>query len=325
MGRYSAVPEGGGGACGGGGREANCVVEASGGGVLAGRDCAGAASQDNESVPSASALKGEDVDSEQTLSKGERLLEAASRPQVAGDLPAQFRAQEYIMFDTDTYDLRRAAAGLLRRMPELDLSGCFREADGQQEICLEALRANDQIFRSFQARQRLREHVSEDSAFLSAYERLVVEVLCPHLEVKLRETVDGGARPPTRFVYQYPPTLRIQPGPSESFKRPHRDAEYGHQVGEVNFWMPLTNYSEMTRTTLWVESSPNLGDYKPLDIDYGSIAMFHGTLCRHSVPANASLFTRVSMDFRIGVGDFFDPAWSLEGVKMVHGRRELFL
>ena len=25
------------------------------------------------------------------------------------------------------------------------------------------------------------------------------------------------------------------------FKRPHRDAEYGHQIGELNCWMPLTD------------------------------------------------------------------------------------
>ena len=37
--------------------------------------------------------------------------------------------------------------------------------------------------------------------------------------------------------------------------------------------------------------------------------MFHGTLVRHFVPPNRSEHTRVSMDFRIGVGQHFDPDW----------------
>ena len=53
----------------------------------------------------------------------------------------------------------------------------------------------------------------------------------------------------------------------------------------------------------WVESEPDRGDYQPLDISYGEIGIFHGTLCRHHVPKNSSDFTRVSMDFRIGLGE----------------------
>jgi len=87
--------------------------------------------------------------------------------------------------------------------------------------------------------------------------------------------------------------------------------------------MPLTNFTEKTRTALCVESSPGAGDYQPLAIDYGQIAMFHGTLCRHHVPANTSEFTRISLDFRIGIGPFFDAEWQLHGVKGVHGRREM--
>eukprot|EP00415_Alexandrium_ostenfeldii_P004271 UN4271 len=118
-----------------------------------------------------------------------------------------------------------------------------------------------------------------------------------------------GSKTPISFFYQFPPTLRLQPGPSLKARCVHRDAEFGHQVGEVNFWMPLTDYSR-TRTTLWVESRPDAGDFLPLEIEYGAIAMFHGTLCRHSVPPNTTHCTRVSLDFRIGVGAFFDPAWT---------------
>ena len=46
---------------------------------------------------------------------------------------------------------------------------------------------------------------------------------------------------PLTFYVQRPPTLRLQPGPSAFSVRPHSDAEYGHQPGELNFWVPLTD------------------------------------------------------------------------------------
>eukprot|EP00928_Gymnodinium_smaydae_P045989 TRINITY_DN30604_c0_g1_i1.p1 TRINITY_DN30604_c0_g1~~TRINITY_DN30604_c0_g1_i1.p1 ORF type:complete len:255 (+),score=27.77 TRINITY_DN30604_c0_g1_i1:37-801(+) len=250
----------------------------------------------------------------ESLSKGERLLTVAAAPSVSVELPDQLRGQTYVDFDIERYDLRGAAADLLEKanvgsFPE----GCNKELEGFQ--------GSKDIFRSFGARQRLHDTVAGDSHFLSVYEKLILEVLVPWLKRRVLEEVgDLGS---TCFSYQYPPTLRVQPGPSKEFKRPHRDAEYGHQVGELNFWMPLTNYSEMTQTALWVESRPGADDYQPLEIDYGRIAVFHGTLCRHKVPPNSSQFARVSMDFRIGIGDFFDRTWQLDGVKYVHARREV--
>lgn len=252
------------------------------------------------------------------LPKGERLLVQTAPPKTSGDLPAFLRCRLHISFDTQRYELRQAAWQLLAQHPDI---GSFENQDSP----LECLRAEDEIFRSFDARQRLREYVATDEQFLSHYEHLVTEVLCPLLKRRLEEGMSSAEIGRVRFVYQYPPTLRVQPGRSQQFKRPHRDAEYGHQVGEVNFWMPLTNYHGCTETALWVESFPDVGDYSPLDIDYGTIAMFHGTLCRHHVPLNSSEFTRISMDFRIGVGDFYDPDWSLEGVKLVHDHRIMYL
>ena len=78
----------------------------------------------------------------------------------------------------------------------------------------------------------------------------------------------------------------------------HNDAKYGHQQGELNFWMPLTskkitrlaqklssfwNHSLLfllgfevhvlcARTTLWVESSPDAGDFHPLSLEPGQVA-----------------------------------------------------
>ena len=106
--------------------------------------------------------------------------------------------------------------------------------------------------------------------------------------------------------------------------REHRDADYGHQDGEVNFWLPLTD-PERTRTTLWAESAPGAGDFHPLDVAQGEIAAFHGTRCRHRAPPNESSCARVSLDFRVGVGEYFDPRWQLPGAKAQHTRREVTL
>lgn len=94
--------------------------------------------------------------------------------------------------------------------------------------------------------------------------------------------------------------------------------------GEINFWMPLTDYG-LTQTTLWVESGPNTDDFHPLALDVGQIAMFHGTLVRHYAPPNPTNFLRVSMDFRVGIERYYDPKWKLEGLQHYHGRHTITL
>jgi hypothetical protein len=202
---------------------------------------------------------------------------------------------------------------------------------------LEDFKPTLDVFRNFNARQIVYKAVASDIDFLSIYEKLVKEVVIPYLKSLLlnvnnndndntnvkemckRDVADGIDKKYT-FYYQYPPSLRLQPGPSPEYGRIHRDAEYGHQDGEINFWMPLSYY-HMTQTTLDIESIPNLNDFHPIEIDYGEIGHFHGTLCHHRAPPNLSSYTRVSLDFRIGISGYFDPEWSLEGIRAQHGRR----
>ena len=172
---------------------------------------------------------------------------------------------------------------------------------------------------------------------------------CAHTDGPLE--VSAGE---TEFYYQFPPTLRLQPGPSDRIGgRAHTDAEFGHQDGEVNFWLPLTDgiftggwaacsggggggggggmdcFGCGDGAMLWVESAPGRGDYHPLGagkaLRPGDIAAFHGTLCRHVAAPNRSAYTRASLDFRVGVGRFFDRTWVLNGTKNDHGRKYLKL
>lgn len=244
--------------------------------------------------------------------KGERMLQASQQPSVAAELPDPLRKEHILRFDSSRYDLRSAAVAMLESAGPLFGFGSFDTDAGTK--CLEHFRAKEECFSSFKVEKQWRQCVAQDPGFLAVYERLVCEVVCPHLKAKT------GDEAPITFYYQFPPTLRLQPGPSQQFRRVHRDAEYGHQTGEINFWMPLTDYSR-TGTTLWVESVPGAGDFRPMEVEYGAIVAFHGTLCRHSVPPNASTCTRVSVDFRVGVGAFYDNSWTLEGIGHAHSRR----
>ena len=233
------------------------------------------------------------------LTKGEQLLLTAAPPKVACALPSPLRREEVICFETLRHDLRAHVVGmLLRAGPDI---GRFTPREcGTKPAMPEALALEDfvprhsDVFRSFSARQSVAKAVASDAPFLSAYEVLVTDVVCTSLK---RRLVALGAESDSAAIdywYQYPPTLRLQPGPSDEHGREHRDAEFGHQActlcarhsrrevlaaavsthaprqhlhasyptrygrmqdGECNFWLPLTEYSR-TCTTLWVESQP---------------------------------------------------------------------
>lgn len=152
-----------------------------------------------------------------------------------------------------------------------------------------------------ESQRKLTESMKYDESFLSVFLAMVENVILPRL-------------PGREFYLQCPPTLRVQP-PSDVYVKEHTDADYGHQHGELNFWMPLTD-PDMTMTTLWVEDAP-------VPVRLSQICQFHGTSRRHKVPANSSRHTRVSLDFRIGIQDSFDPKWSLKGTLAEHDRIRL--
>ena len=93
---------------------------------------------------------------------------------------------------------------------------------------------------------------------------------------------------------------------------------------KVNFWMPLSDYN-LTKTTLLVENTQNVGNFEYLPINYGEIAMFHGSLLHHYAESNRSCYTRISLDFRIGIDKYFDPNYVMKEAKGKHGWRKISL
>jgi len=236
-------------------------------------------------------------------------------------LPSSIRKATNFEFDTKIHDLRGEAVKFLSS-PELSKIGSFHP----DKLDLESFTPRKEIFNNFKARQALYKAVKSNDEFLIAYEKLVVGVVLPKLkELLLGESENGKIE----FHFQFPPTLRVQI-PSDLRCKTHSDDVYGHQFGEVNFWMPLTDYRK-TCTTLWVENENEneneKGDdnFHPLEVDYGEISMFHGTVKKHFVPPNKSNSTRVSLDFRVGVGSHFDPSYIDPSVKEQHGRRRIMV
>jgi hypothetical protein len=92
----------------------------------------------------------------------------------------------------------------------------------------------------------------------------------------------------------------------------HADAQYGHQAGEINFWLPLTRVDETS--TLWAESASGKADWYPFfPLDPGVCWRFPGTVCRHFTKPNISGRTRVSIDFRCSVAACYDAGWRMPG------------
>ena len=196
--------------------------------------------------------------------------------------------------------------------------------------------------------------------FCALYEELIRTVIGPMLLREFEaEQPAGGAlecAETRRVLYQFPPAVRVycshigyrgegpplttpELGPAVDAARRaavvaeaqqqcknltmlHADSQYGHQDGEVNFWMPLTRIDETS--TLWAESAPDKGDWYPFwPLERGECWRFPGTLCRHFTKPNVSGRTRVSIDFRCSVGSCYDKEWRRRGNPKEEERHEM--
>ena len=99
------------------------------------------------------------------------------------------------------------------------------------------------------------------------------------------------------IIYQTFPALRVSIPGNLSVGEMHIDADYNHPKEEINYWMPITELNDIN--TVWHESEPNKGDFKPLIINYGEIAEVYFNQCRHFSKVNTTDKTRISLDFRI--------------------------
>jgi hypothetical protein len=242
-------------------------------------------------------------------------------------LPSELLKEHIFPFDSTQFDLSTPLRSLLRQC-EPEIVGSFREGSDRLEDFVVPVPSTWRSVNGGQcerAQKHLSDQVATDEVFLTAFDRLVKNAVLPHLKARL--VVAGAVKDETggtTFYYQRPPTLRLQPGPAWAQVKPHNDAEYGHQNGELNFWLPLTD-REVTGVDLWCETKFLADDFHPIAAKPGEVISFHGSSCRHYVNTNRTELTRVSMDFRVGVEGFFDPFWRMKGTTDDHGRTEVNL
>lgn len=120
-----------------------------------------------------------------------------------------------------------------------------------------------------------------------------------------------------RVIYQKVPTLRVHLPGNVAVGEFHTDAEYGHQEGEVNFWVPLTRTSG--HDSIWIESRPGSRCYEAVSAGPGDILVFDSVRYRHGNQTNTGDRTRVSFDFRCIAPDLYKPT----GAKTVYTGKAL--
>jgi len=109
----------------------------------------------------------------------------------------------------------------------------------------------------------------------------------------------------SKVVNQTKPTFRVHMPNNVGVGEFHKDSDYNHPLEEINFLVPFTDAEETS--TIWVESVPNLGDYKPVNLKYGQVLVFRGGLLKHGNKMNETDKTRVSIDFRVIPEEQFKP------------------
>ena len=123
----------------------------------------------------------------------------------------------------------------------------------------------------------------EETNFLNDYKKFIKDVILPHFNEDL--------------LYQKIPTFRIQVPNNISVAEFHNDKSYSHSPDEVNIFLPITEAKETY--TIWSESQENLGDYSPMNAEYGEYYIWDGANLKHGNKINESNISRFSVDFRV--------------------------
>jgi len=189
--------------------------------------------------------------------------------------------QETFHYDTGVFDFRGSLLELLElpdgtdlgRVHESSTIDCSKLIDKWNSAC--------------------RQQGFYGTRFATTLIRFIREVVLPGMHC------DSGST----LVYQARPSLRVQP-PRQHGIRLHTDRDYYHQPAEVNWWVPLT--PTFGSNTMWLESAPGAGDYRPQELAVGEVLRFYANACRHYTETNTTTSTRVSFDLRVCRGDMFD-------------------
>ena len=186
---------------------------------------------------------------------------------------------EVLNYDADQYDFRGIIAGYLGR-EDLDQLTTGYEDDAD--------RAGNSLYKNMEQSPLFRRLYAaldgpEGRAFYDLYQRFIEEVIRPQY--------DGP------IYYQTRPSHRLLFADTPGGARYHRDADYGHDPGEVNYLLPQTR--AYGNNAMWIESAVGKEDYRPLELEVGQYGRFKGVHLRHGAQLNDTGRSRVSFDFRV--------------------------
>lgn len=126
---------------------------------------------------------------------------------------------------------------------------------------------------------------SDYQEFVSLYDRFISDIIYKTVFNK---------KP---IVYQKYPTFRVQLPNNLSVGGWHKDSDYNHPPGEINFKVSFTNARETS--AMWIESEPGKQDFIPMNMSPGEIVSFNGNECIHGNKVNKTGRSRVDFDFRV--------------------------
>lgn len=172
---------------------------------------------------------------------------------------------QVIKYDLDLYPFRETVQdllgeGLLENLHDETVPRLTRKTD-------QGLRWQEQFYAGFSGKLKL------------LYELLVREVVRPYFEEAI--------------VYQEVPTFRVQLPGNLAVGEWHRDADYGHALHELNFWLPLTD--AWGSNSVWIEDGAT---FVAVNAYPGQVVIFEGARLIHGNVPNVTGQARVSFDFR---------------------------
>ncbi len=146
----------------------------------------------------------------------------------------------------------------------------------------------------------------------SLLEDFVQEIVTPLMQVEsgTQDLKAGG-----EVIYQIEPSIRFHLPGVKALGIPHRDCDYFHQPGEINFWWPLSSEAFGSNSLFCEGLCEDLGDdlgngvYRAFQCKYGEGIRFYGNQLSHFTVLNETQSTRVSLDIRCIRKQDYSDTW----------------
>ena len=215
--------------------------------------------------------------------------------------------EHLIPYDTHTYDFQ----SIVRRIFEVD---DLQKTHELLPSVTEQITFDDDTKTWFHKKYYSSATYSE---LIKLYDRFVKEVILPrYSDSEFAVQVD----PSFRIHLPNNTALGVRENDSDDKIGIHCDADYNHQIGEINFILPLTPMFDTN--SVYTESEPGKEDYHSINVPIGNVFCFYGNKCRHYNMKNTTGVSRLSIDFRIIPMSKYDYNWTSVSI---HGKRPLTL